>query len=414
MTPRARSNGLSYVLCSSEFKLLSFVRDQINVAKLEDEQRDLLVEEEKKKQEMASVLRRKVAALSDNEGREDEFRDGGDDEEVKTKESWDKVTIPKLEAYTQYDNPRPLFLFMKVLCRQPLPVCSPPASTFIRAQDGEIQHEMRSSNPPKMLKLTQRCAQLRSFQTRAILNGCASCSIVTNTPLDEKELAALDYHAEFSKRKKQMEEDKKRDENKSVEDTDEPFDEAVPRVILSVSISDLPSPARAAGEVSGAVVAVYEKNPVTDEYKYVGRSERITYAPLRCSLSCCDWLSHCVPLCALTLSLCLDAAATTRTPCSSRRSGWRSPRRRRSTSCACSTLWTTRPRSSTARTWSASARSACRNWSTRSCARSSASMGPRGKSCPASCSGPPLRSPPSPALSPATPSPLAPGQSRVP
>src|SRR5689334_10341662 len=74
---------------------------------------------------------------------------------------------------------------------------------------------MRASNPPKLMRLVN--------------------SVLTGVKLDEKELAALDYHSDFTKKKKQAEEDKK-NENKSVEDGEAVYDEAVPRVILAVAL----------------------------------------------------------------------------------------------------------------------------------------------------------------------------------
>jgi hypothetical protein len=45
-----------------------------------------------------------------------------EEEEVKGRDQWDKVTIPKLEAYSGYDQPRPLWLLIKV-CHSSTALC---------------------------------------------------------------------------------------------------------------------------------------------------------------------------------------------------------------------------------------------------------------------------------------------------
>ena len=143
----------------------------INVAKLEEEQRHLLAEEEKKKAELESVQRRKAM----NE--KDDSAEGGpietssalavphlqeeEDTAAKIKTAWDKITIPKLEKYSGYDHPRPLWLLMK---------------------DGQVLYELNSANPPKMAKMIT--------------------SVLTNTPLTEKELFDMDFHPDPAAKKK--------------------------------------------------------------------------------------------------------------------------------------------------------------------------------------------------------------------
>lgn len=76
------------------------------------------MEEEKKKQELASVLRRKGAEGEDKkegEGGGADKAEGSPEEDDLKAQSFDKVKIPKLEAYSGYEDARPLWLFMKVL-----------------------------------------------------------------------------------------------------------------------------------------------------------------------------------------------------------------------------------------------------------------------------------------------------------
>ena len=151
----------------------------------------MLAEEEKKKADMENAMRRRNATalqegseliapgsgggggLHENENNsllsnlhDDDDNSGSGNSSssasaMKFKTSWDKVTIPKLEKYSGYDHPRPLWLYIK---------------------DGIILYEMNSPNPPKMTKLVT--------------------SILDNKPLSEKELAEMDFHPDPNNKKK--------------------------------------------------------------------------------------------------------------------------------------------------------------------------------------------------------------------
>mmetsp|Transcript_19130 Transcript_19130/g.37767 ORF Transcript_19130/g.37767 Transcript_19130/m.37767 type:complete len:882 (-) Transcript_19130:2885-5530(-) len=193
----------------------------INIAKLEEEQRELMMDEEKKKQELASVLRRKVGQ---DEGADVDAPPPGEDEEMKAKQSFDKVKIPKLEAYSGWEDARPLWLLMK---------------------DGEILHTLTSANPPKMMKLID--------------------SVVNGTALNEEELAAMDFHDAPKKKTADLEEDGK-------DDKQDDQDEFVPSYIMSLSCKDLD---KSDWSTMAPLIFVYEAGANEGEWVYKGQTEQV-------------------------------------------------------------------------------------------------------------------------------------------
>jgi len=246
----------------------------INVARLEEEQRLLLQEEEKKKTEMENVQRRK--ALSDKadegganaaSGAEDANgtastaslvpaggSHGGDDEETKLRTSWDKITIPKLEKYSGYDHPRPLWLLIK---------------------DGVVLYELNAANPPKMQRILQ-----------AALSGVT---------LSEKELAEMDFKRDevaVAKRrknkptKKELEERARKEARalKRERKRNKPEVQRVPEYLVQVKLTDIHRPAAAAAAAAGIssaalearapLLVLYTKDAAADDFTYYGQTER--------------------------------------------------------------------------------------------------------------------------------------------
>jgi hypothetical protein len=154
VAPMIHSIMLQYDDPMSKIKWL-----QINVAQLENDSRQKYLQQQNKKHEETVVLRRRNpdASSMTEEEQEDLKRklEKIEQEEQRAKEHWDTVTVPKLEAYSGYDNPRPLWVFIK-------------GSTFLT--------EVRDANPPKMMLLCK--------------------SFVNGTQVDQKELDDMEFQIE--------------------------------------------------------------------------------------------------------------------------------------------------------------------------------------------------------------------------
>jgi hypothetical protein len=246
----------------------------INVAKLEEEQRHLLAEEEKKKTDMENVQRRK--ALNDkadeNGNAPAGSEDGGagsssssalssvqpaapeEEETSKLRTSWDKITIPKLEKYSGYDHPRPLWLLIK---------------------DGVILYELNAANPPKMHKILH-----------AALAG---------TTLTEKELAEMDFKRDevaIAKRrknkptKKELEEKARKEAlaKKRAAKLQKAEVQRQPEYLIQAKITDVHRPAAAVAAAAGIssasldarapLLVLYTKDAAADDFTYYGQAER--------------------------------------------------------------------------------------------------------------------------------------------
>lgn len=288
----------------------------INVAKLEEEQRHMLAEEEKKKADMENVQRRKAANEADaphggggggesanigggsNSGGDHvstltinpslSIHTGGGEDDGNLSESvlnspiskqmksaWDKITIPKLEKYSGYDHPNPLWLLIK---------------------DGQIVYELHAANAPKMTKMVM--------------------AILANTPLSEKELAEMDFQPDpaAAQRRREKRPTKKQKEEAAraeaiakkrkarmqkaevvrpaeyivqvrIADIHRPAPSSEPLPPLSPSQAAIAAAAAAAAAAAVAaaggdgtrhpMLVLYTKDAAADDFTYYGQCERI-------------------------------------------------------------------------------------------------------------------------------------------
>ena len=245
------------------------------------------MEEEKKKAEMENVQRRKAmsdkaddpnnaasgpevpageagsADAAQNADGSVSARGGGADDDdsllssshnggsgsSKLKTAWDKITIPKLEKYSGYDHPRPLWLLVK---------------------DGVVVYELHSANPPKMLRMIQ--------------------AVLANTPLSEKELAEYDFVvdpvAAQKRREKRPTKEQKAElarlealEAKRRARREKPEVQRPPEFLIQARISGIHRPPSAAiADPQGLrqpLLVLYTKDAASDDFTYYSQAERI-------------------------------------------------------------------------------------------------------------------------------------------
>jgi len=118
----------------------------VNVSKLEDSQRKQVVEEEKKQKEIDLVQRRKAGPLDGDTAEKEDLSSAGFQHShshhissvASTNSHGDTssvAAVPLLEKYSNYDHPRPLWVFIK---------------------DGKMVGELRSAHPSKLRKLINK------------------------------------------------------------------------------------------------------------------------------------------------------------------------------------------------------------------------------------------------------------------
>jgi len=255
----------------------------VNVGKLEEDAREKAIEEEKKHQERVSHMKIRQLANQDGseEGKDGESGSSGMESKEEEKEmNWESpsssmrrlqstasppssppqspssasfsasfpssssssssgsFTVPKLEAYSGYDSPRPLWLFIK---------------------DGDVVYELRSPNPPKMLRIVH--------------------DLVHNIPLDEKELWAMDFQAE-SKKKKGLD-DGVGGGAAEEEEEDVEFCSSTPRLVLHMNISGLEKDRDNASPQRHPLLALYHRLPASSAANPFGSPSPQSQQPLR-------------------------------------------------------------------------------------------------------------------------------------
>jgi len=177
----------------------------VNVAKLEQDIRQARLEELKKKREADEVQRRKVEMLDDGLRRDLNSRrmggpgvgpsssgagsnSGAQGNSMDDDLPEESVTLPKLEEYTGYDHPRPVYVVFK---------------------DGEIVYRVNLPNPPMVRKILT--------------------SLVEGIPIDEDDLARMEMQSDNERlrqketRRRQLEENrrKQRQEKNASRDPEE-------------------------------------------------------------------------------------------------------------------------------------------------------------------------------------------------